>query len=247
MIPLSKIKAKYIKSLQLKKNRDKEKRFLVEGRKSVLEFLHSDYRVVMLVGTEEFYDQHSFPEGTYESYLAKSHELATIGSLKSNNAAIAIFAQKEITLLSPEQKGIILALDGINDPGNLGTIIRTADWFGVKTLLLNDESVDPYNPKVINASKGSMCRVMVYEQSLVDYLKAYPLDVFAADMNGISLDKIQPVESGMIIMGNESHGIQSSIEAFITKKITIPSIGHAESLNVGVATGIVCYSLIKSA
>jgi len=245
MIPLSKTKAKYIKSLQLKKNRDKEKKFLVEGKKSILEFLNSNFKLSLLVGTKEFFDERLFPGEREEEFLAKPEELAAIGTLKTNNAALAIFHMAEERILSAETPGIILALDGINDPGNLGTIIRTADWFGINTVILNDSSVDPYNPKVINASKGSLSRVAVYRQPLVPFLSQYSGDVFAAEMYGSSLDTLAPIESGVIIMGNESHGISSAVEKYLTKKITIPLHGAAESLNVAVATGIICYMLTR--
>ena len=245
MIPLSKTKAKYIKSLQLKKNRDKEKKFLVEGQKSVMEFLNSDFIPELIVGTKEFYAENSLPEKTDEKYVSKATELKAIGTLKTNNAAIAVFLKPESGTLSITHEGIILALDGINDPGNLGTIVRTADWFGIKAVILGDDSVDPFNPKVISASKGSMCRVGVYNHSLSTYLENYKGEVLAADMTGADLHEVSPIRSGVIIMGSESHGLSQQIEKFITKRITIPILGQAESLNVGVATGIVCYMLTR--
>lgn len=243
MIPLSKIKAKYIKSLQLKKNRDKEGKFIVEGKKSVLEFINSDFKVVEVIGTEDFFHQNNLPPDGPEIILARADELNNIGSLKTNNAALAVFEKPQSSPLAHSPAGIILALDGVNDPGNLGTIIRTADWFGIKVVLLNDGSVDPFNPKVISSSKGSLSRVNVYQQDLADFLTAYSGDVLAADMTGTALDKLKPMSSGVIIMGNESHGIRPGLEKFVNKKITIPSLGMAESLNVGVATGIICYHL----
>ena len=246
MIPLSKTKAKYIKSLQLKKNRDKEKNFFVEGEKSVLEFINSDFEVILLAGTAEFYDQNDLPAKSFEKFLAKKEELSSIGTLKTNNAAVAVFAKRNLPDLSPGSDGVILALDGINDPGNLGTIIRTADWFGINRVILNDDSVDPYNPKVISASKGSLSRVEVFNQSLSSFLDQYGGEVLAADMTGTPLQEIEPITSGVIIMGNESHGISKQVAGYVTRKITIPPLGEAESLNVGVATGIICYSLIRA-
>lgn len=243
MVPLSKTKSKYIKSLQHKKNRDKEKIFLVEGKKSVLEFLSSDFSVDLIAATEDFYNENDSQLGGTEQLLALPSELSSIGTLKSNNAAIAVVRKPELDTLSADYAKVILALDGINDPGNLGTIIRTADWFGIEAVLLNDESVDPYNPKVVNASKGSFSRVKVYKQSLPGLLADYNGEVLAADMHGESINELGPISSCVLVMGSESHGISHEIEKYITTRITIPSAGNAESLNVGVATGIICQRL----
>jgi TrmH family RNA methyltransferase len=245
MIPLSKIKAKYIKSLQLKKNRDKEKRFIVEGKKSVLEFINSKFRLITIIGTREFYEENSINESSTERLIAKTDDLSTIGALKSNNAVLGVFAKPEEALLSSDTAGLILALDGINNPGNLGTIIRTADWFGIKSILLNEDSVDPFNPKVISASMGSMSRVDVYSQPLSAFLATYTGEVLAADMTGTAINQLESVKSGVIIMGSESHGVNKALDQFITQRVTIPALGPAESLNVGVATGIICYMLTR--
>lgn len=243
MVPLSKTKSKYIKSLQHKKNRDKENRFLVEGKKSVLEFLSSDFSVELIAATEEFYEEYGSSLDDVEQLLAKPAELSVTGTLKSNNAAIAVVRKPEDNVLSADYQKVILGLDGINDPGNLGTIIRTADWFGIEAVLLNDESVDPYNPKVVNASKGSFSRVKVYKQSLPGLLADYKGEVLAADMFGKSINELEPISSCVLVMGSESHGISHDVEKHITTRVTIPSAGHAESLNVGVATGIICQRL----
>jgi TrmH family RNA methyltransferase len=245
MIPLSKIKAKYIKSLQLKKNRDKEGRFIVEGKKSILEFINSDFKISLIAGTEEFYGQNRLPESILEKYIAKPAELSNCGTLKTNNSALAVVEKPAEKKLTGDFSGVILALDGINDPGNLGTIIRTADWFGIGSVLLNDDSVDAFNPKVISASKGSLSRVKVYYQELSGFLASYTGEVLAADMSGKSLAQIKPISSGVIIMGNESHGLSRQVDNYITQRITIPALGKAESLNVGVATGIICYQLLQ--
>jgi len=244
MIPLSKIKAKYIKSLQLKKFRDREKLFIVEGRKSVMEFINSDLDLELLAGTEEFYQDNLKLTDKPNYFLVGEKELSGLGSLKKNNAAIGVFSKPEVSKPDPSGDGVWLALDGINDPGNLGTIIRTADWFGIQGVILNDESVDVYNPKVISASKGSLSRIKVYQHALPSFLKHYQHEVIAADMTGTNLAKSEPLENGLIIMGNESHGISTEVASYITRRVTIPALGKAESLNVGVATGIVCYQLL---
>jgi len=244
MNSLSKIKAKYIKSLQHKKSRIQEGKFIVEGSKSVREFLQSDYVVEEVVATNDFYheiDHNLLPDSVY---LTNADELAALGTFKTNKAALAIVHTKLQTILKKSTKEVMLALDNINDPGNLGTIIRIADWYGIDKLILNDNSVEVYNPKVVSASKGSLTRVNIYNLNLAVFLADYQGDVFAADLVGEPLNLIEPINSGVLLMGSESHGISDALTPYITKKITIPGRGGAESLNVAVATGIICNHLL---
>jgi RNA methyltransferase, TrmH family len=244
MIPLSKSKAKYIKSLQLKKNRMQEGKFIVEGQKSVLEFLDSDFIIEEVVGTEEFYaqiDKKMLPEAVF---VCNSKILSKIGKFYSNNGIIAIVRMKEPSQLSVGGSEVVLALDNINDPGNLGTIIRVADWYGIDKLLLTKNSVDVYNPKVVSASKGSLTRVGIFYVDLAENLAEYKGPVYAADMQGESLANVPAIKSGVLLMGSESHGISKELHPYITKRVTIPRKGGAESLNVAVATGIICNYLL---
>jgi TrmH family RNA methyltransferase len=240
MTPLSKSKAKYIKSLQVKKSRTEEGKFIVEGSKSVLEFLASDFIVEEVVGTEEFYTKISNKLLPDLVYTCNAKTLSSLGTFKTNNTALAVVKSKEPGTLSFDKKELILALDNFNDPGNLGTIIRVADWYGINKLLLNLNSVDIYNPKVVSASKGSLTRVNIYYVDLATTLKNYKDQIIAADMEGEALSGIEPVTSGILLMGSESHGIGDELSSYVTKRITIPRKGGAESLNVAVATGIIC-------
>ena len=244
MNQLTKSKAKYIKSLQLKRSRTEEGKFIVEGNKSVLEFMASDFIVDEVVGTEEFYAQvqHDLlPESTF---LTNSKTLSTLGTFKTNKAALAVVQIKTSATFSLNKDEFVLALDEINDPGNLGTIIRVADWYGIKNLLLGYNSVDIYNPKVVSATKGSLTRVNIYNVNLPEFIAEYQGQVFAADMKGEPLSSIQPMNSGILLIGSESHGISHELDPYITKRITIPKRGGAESLNVAVATGIMCNHLL---
>jgi TrmH family RNA methyltransferase len=244
MTPLTKSKAKYIKSLQLKKSRAEEGKFIVEGNKSVLEFLASDFMVEEVVGTEEFYTEvrkDLLPDSTF---LCNAKTLSTLGSFKTNNSALAVVRTKPQANLVLNTEEVVLALDEINDPGNLGTIIRVADWYGIKTLLIAHSSVDVYNPKVVSATKGSLTRINIYYVNLAECLADYQSEVIAADMNGEPLASLKPLNSGIILMGSESHGISQELDQFITKRITISGRGGAESLNVAVATGIICNHLV---
>lgn len=244
MNPFTKSKAKYIKSLQLKKSRTEEGKFIVEGNKSVLEFLASDFIVDEVVGTEEFYAQVKHDILPESNFLTNAKTLSTLGTFKTNRTALAVVQIKASATLELNKGDFVLALDGINDPGNLGTIIRVADWYGIKKLLLGDKSVDVYNPKVVSASKGSLTRVNIHYVNLPEFIKEYRGQVLAADMKGKPLFSIQPMNSGILLMGSESHGISHELNPYITQRITISKKGGAESLNVAVATGIICNHLL---
>ncbi len=244
MNPLSISKAKYIKSLQLKKRRTEEGKFIVEGNKSVREFLASDYSVEEVVGTEEFYNQLENEILPESAYLCSVKSLSSLGAFKSNKSALAVVRIKQPGTLLIKSNEFVLALDEINDPGNLGTIIRVADWYGINKLLLGNNSADIYNPKVVSATKGSLTRVTVYYVNLLECLAKYDGDILAADMKGQPLSSIKTLNSGILLMGSESHGISHALDPYITKRLTIPGRGGAESLNVAVATGIFCNHLL---
>jgi RNA methyltransferase, TrmH family len=204
-----------------------------------------------------------FGETKYE--IATQEELEKNGSLESNDSAIAIVkipsacpvkSTSYLTGVIPAQAGIqesgidsirerndnieiILALDEIKDPGNLGTIIRIADWYGIKKIIASNDTVDFYNPKVISATKGSFTRVQIFYTDLAETLPKIGLPIFGTFMKGENVHTFDFPKSGILIMGNESKGISEKIEKLITKKITIPSFGKAESLNVSIATAIV--------
>ena len=246
MNPLSKTKIKYIKTLQLKKNRLQEDKFIVEGRKSVLEFLDSDYTVEEVIATKVFFDEFDDLSQSVSRIVASEKELSNLGSFQSNNAALAIVRIKHQPILNLKPSEIALALDELNDPGNLGTIIRIADWFGIENILVSNNSVDVYNPKVVSATKGSLTRVNVHYTNLQEYITNYSGDVYAAYLDGEALESMKAIDSGIILMGSESHGISKDYLPHIKHKVTISGGGGAESLNVAVATGIICHHLLKN-
>jgi RNA methyltransferase, TrmH family len=238
---ISNNQSKFIKSLHLKKSRREQNCFFVEGRINVLEALRSDYRVNAVFVCEEFEHEVSSiisKDTTFD--LIKETELQKIGTYQSNNFGIAILesSDKEVAY-DPNQWS--LALDGISDPGNLGTIVRTADWFGIKTIYCSPESVDFYNPKVINATKGSFARVNVQYVDLSQFLKEKV--VISAEMSGKNLYQFNWPSGGVILMGNESHGVSEALSLMSSNKITIPKMGKAESLNVAIATSVICAEL----
>jgi RNA methyltransferase, TrmH family len=238
---LSKNQTKLIKSLQDKKDRNELGLFLVEGAKNTLELLNSDFQIEELFVTTEFLDKNKkvLDKINIKYEIVTPDDLEKAGSLESNDSAIAIVKQKNNFDLNIDDAEIIIALDEIKDPGNLGTIIRLADWYGIKKIIASDNTADFYNPKVISATKGSFIRVQIVYTDLKKFLMETKIPILGAFLNGENIHKISFPKSGILLMGNESRGINSEIEKYVTKKITIPSFGKAESLNVAIATAII--------
>ena len=244
---LSKAKIKYIKSLQLKKHRDQEGLFTVEGEKSVMEFLRSELTVVAVYGTEEFITKHLvLLEQRYVEFESiDKDQLISVGSYKSNDGAIAIIKKPAYVDWPSLDTQFTIALDAINDPGNLGTIIRIADWYGINHILVSENSVDVFNPKVVNSSKGSFTRVQVHQVDLVNYLQEFNGPIYAAMLEGVDVHKFTFASRGILLMGSESHGISNELLALAPEPVTIPKLGLAESLNVAVATAIICDNIFS--
>ena len=230
---LSKNHIKLITSLSQKKYRQKHKLFVVEGVKVVQEFLNSSYELEIVFSTDtDFSSTNKFIEVT-------DHELKKISSLKNPNKVLAIF--KIPNQINPIMGGLILALDSINDPGNLGTIIRLCDWFGIEQLVCSNETVDCFNSKVVQASMGSLTRVAVSYLDLKKYLQNASVPIFVADMDGLDVYKTKLPDSAVLVLGNEANGISDEIKQLVTTKITIPRYGafqQTESLNVATASAI---------
>ena len=230
---LSKNHIKLITSLSQKKYRQKHKLFVVEGVKVVQEFLNSSYELDIVFSSDtDFSSTNKFIEVT-------DQELKKISSLKNPNKVLAIF--KIPNQINPIMGGLILALDSINDPGNLGTIIRLCDWFGIEQLVCSNETVDCFNSKVVQASMGSLTRVAVSYLDLKKYLQNASVPIFVADMDGLDVYKTKLPESALLVLGNEANGISDDIKQLVTTKITIPRYGafqQTESLNVATASAI---------
>ncbi len=245
-LKLSAKQAKFIKSLKIKKFRQQERVFLVEGKKNVQELLSSNYDIRYLICTHVFYESSLSLKKADQSKIlfASPADLTSIGTLKTNNECLAVVNFEEKKSI-PDHADHIFLFDGINDPGNLGTIIRTLDWFGFNHLVCAPETTDHFAPKVVNTSKGSFFRANIEVADLVDFIKSSSRTVYLVEMNGAPLSSInqESLSPSIFIMGSESHGISESIRALGNHSITIPNFGSAESLNVGIATGILCYQL----
>ena len=230
---VSKSQIKLITSLQQKKYREKYGLFLAEGPKIIKEFLKASYQVHSLFSI----DGKGLENIDY--CQVNLNELKKISSLKSANSALAIIHIPKHKITS--HKGIIVALDAVRDPGNLGTIIRLCDWFGIEQLVCSLDTVDCFNPKVVQAAMGSTARVNINYEDLSEYINESNLPVYGGCMDGYSVYQENFPEELIIVLGNEANGISDEIINTLTKKITIPQFGdnkETESLNVATATAI---------
>lgn len=240
---VSKNQIKLITSLQQKKYRKQEQLFFAEGIKVVQELLQSNFELQDLFTTKD--DFHTVSKD--KVHAISEVELKKISVLTTPNTCLAVF---KIPAAKPlAEKGLIVALDDVRDPGNLGTIIRLCDWFGIETLFCSEASVDIYNPKVVQATMGSISRVNVVYGNLEAFLSQTKLPVFGTFMDGNNIYQEKLPKEGIIVMGNEANGISSSIEALVTSRITIPRFGNlqiTESLNVATATAIILSEFKRS-
>lgn len=233
---VSKNQIKLITSLQQKKYRKLHNLFFAEGVKVIQELIDANYELNDLFTTEN--DFTNLKKG--RKHFITNSELKKISVLSTPNTCLATFSIPEIK--KNEFSGLILALDSVRDPGNLGTIIRLCDWFGIETLLCSNETVDVYNPKVVQATMGSISRVNIIYCDLEAELKKATAPVFGTFMDGKSIYSESLPKEGIIVMGNEANGISSKIEQIVSERIAIPRFGNlqlTESLNVATATAII--------
>lgn len=232
---------KLIESLQNKKDRDARKLFLVEGEKSFLEVIQSPYELYSVFATHMFLATYpeiaEFAKGKIN--IVDAEELSGMGTLATNMSVIGVFKQKELPPLVITDE-VVLAVADVNDPGNLGTLVRIADWYGIKKIIASRSTVDLYNPKTISATKGSFTRVDVYYKDLEDFFLANKdLTVVAADLQGNSAHTAVFPSRGVLLLGSEAHGIEHNLKDLVTTFVTIPRYGDAESLNVAVAGAVI--------
>ncbi|MBL0884293.1 MAG: RNA methyltransferase [Chitinophagaceae bacterium] len=231
---LSKNEVKYIQSLCHKKQRTAERLFIVEGVKLVQELITEGYPVKNIYATAQW----TIPKGDYPVSIISEQELEKISSLQTPNQVLAIVQQPELADEPQWHHKLTLVLDGIQDPGNMGTIIRIADWFGIDQIIASEDTVELYNPKVIQSTMGSFIRVKVWYRDIASLLVKKEIPIYGAVLDGQSMYEIQPPNAGILMIGNESKGIREDLQSLIHHRITIPKIGQAESLNAAVALGI---------
>ncbi|MDT8411449.1 MAG: RNA methyltransferase [Vicingaceae bacterium] len=237
---------KFIKSLQLKKNRVAHGLFLVEGDKLFQELIQSTFEIEEVYATKTWLTSNQDFISNKPYAVVSEKELASISSFKTPQEVIALVKQEKSRLSTNYQQPIV-ALDNIQDPGNLGTIIRTMDWFGFENLVCSPTCVELYNPKVVQASMGSIFRINTSYQELSPFLSHHQqFSIYGAVLDGKNCfkNKLQK-KNTILLMGNESNGISKDLYPFISHKITIPKFGRAESLNVAIATSIFCAEFVK--
>ncbi|RAU83228.1 TrmH family RNA methyltransferase [Pontibacter arcticus] len=239
---LSKAVAKYINSLQVKKYRSQHQAFVVEGAKSVLELMHSNFELEHLFITEAFYREHTtiLSKG-YTYAIVTEEQLVKAGTFASNNAALAVARMRQPGVPEVKPTDFVIALDDIRDPGNLGTIIRIADWYGITKIICSENCADFYNPKVISATMGSFIRLQVHYVNLEVWISEHSSThaIYGASLEGENIHKMTLQPAGIVVMGNEANGIRPEVARHINTLVKIPAYGQAESLNVATATAII--------
>jgi TrmH family RNA methyltransferase len=246
---LSNNQIKLINSLHSKKGRVDNKQFLVEGEKGINELLDSDFNITMIIINEncKFKETELAHKKNISIFFINDKLLQKLSSLTTNSFGLAVAKFSDNNIYIEEKNGYTLILDGIRDPGNLGTIIRICDWYGIHQIVLSEDSTEFYNPKVISATMGSFKRIRFYYTDLVTFFqKNQHLPVIGAYLDGENIHTYKFPSKGFILMGNESIGIRENVLPFVTKKLTIPRFGNAESLNVAISTGIILDNLKRS-
>jgi TrmH family RNA methyltransferase len=245
---ISKSDIKYIQSLAHKKFRDEERLFIVEGVKMVEELISSASDNIDRVFATKNWVERQLPNTVVNklTVVIEEHELAKISQHKTPNEVLALVKFPKFQNEYNTDNKLTLVLDQIQDPGNLGTIIRTCDWFGINQIVCSLDTVDNYNPKVIQSAMGSILHVEVIYRSLPSFLSTVQdIPIYAAVLNGKSIHDIAIAKPSLLLIGNESNGISKEVLAFATEKITIPKLGQAESLNAAIASGIIISALLK--
>ncbi|MBV19697.1 MAG: RNA methyltransferase [Cytophagia bacterium] len=243
---LSKSKLKLIKSLKNKKSRESLNLFVVEGLKGIIEVNNSSYDILFTVVSKKTYN-HNKPYLPSENiFILEEDEIEKISNLKKNKIGLSIVKSRSDIFSDTKFNGLVIALDSINDPGNLGTIIRNADWFGIKNIICSKNTVDFYNPKTIQSSMGSFTRVNIFYDDLSKIFDRSPLKIYGTSSE--IKDSIDPktIKEGIILFGSEANGVREDLKKHIHSWISIKGNGKAESLNVSVSSGIILDNIMNN-
>jgi|688.fasta_scaffold450552_1 TrmH family RNA methyltransferase len=239
---ITKAQVKHIRSLENKKMRLTHNEFVVEGDKMVTELLAQNYGLSRLFATEKWLVKNE--KYRDQAIIIEDFELSKISFLQTPNEVLAIANLPRTETY--EIKNLAIALDNLQDPGNVGSIIRIADWYGIDVVFLSNNCADAFNPKTVQSTMGSIFRVKIVVCDLLNVLKENPsIPSYAAILKGENVNEISRIDKGIILIGNESRGISDEIIEATKYKVTIPKLGHAESLNAAVACGIICSRLLS--
>jgi len=244
---LSKNEIKYIQSSGYKKTRDEDGVFIAEGSKIVNEVLtECPQQLIKVYALASFFKEHTHtPDGEQLIEITES-EMERISQLQTPQQALALLRQFKPVTIKEINEDWVIALDTIRDPGNMGTIIRIADWFGIKHIVCSADCVEVYNPKVVQASMGSVLRVRIIEGDLHQLLPQCPAPVIAATLHGTPAQQYSVPTKGTLLIGNEARGVAEDLLKIVDAQVSIPSFGAAESLNAAVATGILLWEIKRS-
>ncbi|TKC03918.1 TrmH family RNA methyltransferase [Pedobacter frigoris] len=245
---LSKSQISFIKSLHQKKYRKENGIFIIEGIKSIVEFIQSSYQIHSIYYLAQYQSLLPSLPANIKLFEVNNAELDKISTLQTPQGIIALvhIPKSAVLDLNALKGSFSLVLDGIQDPGNLGTIIRTADWFGFKNVICSNNTVEVYNPKTVQATMGSLSRVNTFYLDLQELLSQTKLPIFGAVLNGNSMYKTNWGNEGLVILGNEGQGISNEVMNLITNPVTIPRVGGAESLNVAISAAILCADINRN-
>jgi TrmH family RNA methyltransferase len=245
---LSKSQISFVNALHQKKHRKEHGLFIAEGSKSIVEFTQSNYVVNTIFHTTQATPKLGKLSQKIKLQEVTDAELKKISSLTTPQDALALIHLPQRTLLLQESfKGrFVIVLDGVQDPGNFGTIIRTADWFGISQIICSVDTVDAYNSKTVQASMGSLSRISIYYENLDKFLSEADMPIYGALLDGESLYDTNFGNEGFVILGNEGNGISETVKKLIDTRITIPRFGAAESLNVAISAALICSELKRN-
>jgi len=236
-MPLTKAQISQLRGLRLKKNREEAGRYVVESPKVVAEMLDAGAQFEAIYATMDW-----SPAGNSTPTVITAIEMSRISHYPSPGPVLAVGKIERAALQSRElDHGLTLALDGVQDPGNVGTLLRTAAWFGFDRVLLSPECADLFSQKVINASRGAFHRIRTITTELPDALADTSVPILGCDLTGQELTAVPPTDPVVIVIGSEGQGLSTEVGAYLTQRITIPRFGETESLNAAVAAGIVCH------
>ena len=245
---LSKSQISYIKSLHQKKYRKESGVFIIEGIKSIIEFINSSYKIHSIYYTAQYVSSLPKSPANIKLFEVTNAELEKISTLQTPQGILALVNIPAEQKIEPKSlsNSFSLVLDNVQDPGNFGTIIRTADWFGIKQIICSANTVEAYNPKTVQSTMGSLARINIYYTDLNIFLNDVNLPIFGALLDGENIYTTNWGNEGLIILGNEGHGIGADLIEKITTPVTIPNFGKAESLNVAVSAAIFCCELKRN-
>ena len=244
---LSKAQSKHIRSLTQQKFRDQFQQFIAEGSKLAIEWLSSQQSVIQIVATREWLDDNRALIAPHHEAMvieATEKELEIITTLQTPNQVLLVIPYPAVRPFQASANKWYMALDSIQDPGNMGTLLRIADWYGIEHVLCNEQCVDIYNPKVVQSAMGAHLRVAVNYTDLPQSLKQLKMPIYAAILGGDNVYHCSRSNSGILVIGNESKGISDAVLASASHLVTIPRKGGAESLNAAVSAGILCALLL---